>query len=74
MSSSRKGDNGGTAGPNSKSVGEGHSGAGPKSGFRLWPILITVGLVFVVVVNAIFIYIAVSGADDVVPSYQTEER
>jgi hypothetical protein len=33
-----------------------------------------VGLVFVVVVNAIFIYIAVSGADDVVPSYQTEER
>ena len=45
-----------------------------QSGFRLWPVLITVGLVFVVVVNAIFIYIAVSGADDVVPSYQTEER
>ena len=74
MSSARKGDNGGPSGTDSKGVGEVHSGAGPKSGFRLWPILITVGLVFVVVVNAIFIYIAVSGADDVVPSYQTEER
>ena len=42
--------------------------------FRLWPVLITLGLVFVVLVNAVFIYIAVSGADDVVPSYHTEER
>jgi hypothetical protein len=33
-----------------------------------------VGLVLVVLVNAVFIYIAVSGADDVVPSYVTEER
>lgn len=41
---------------------------------RLWPILITIGLVFVVLINAVFIYIAVSGADDVVPSYHTEER
>ena len=41
---------------------------------RLWPILITVGLVLVILVNAIFIFIAVSGADQVVPSYQTEER
>ncbi len=45
-----------------------------RSGARLWPVLITVGLLFVVLVNAIFIYIAVSGADDVVPSYFTEER
>lgn len=44
------------------------------SGPRLWPILITVGLMMVILVNAVFIYIAVSGADDVVPSYQTEER
>ena len=44
------------------------------SGHRLWPILITVGLVLVILVNAVFIYIAVSGADDVVPSYVTEER
>ena len=52
----------------------GSTGAGPKPGSRLWPILITVGLVFVVLVNGIFIYIAVSGADEVVPSYHTEER
>ena len=44
------------------------------SGIRLWPTLIVAGLVFVVLVNALFIYIAVSGADDVVPSYTTEER
>ncbi len=50
------------------------AGTGPKPGARLWPILITLGLVFVVLVNAIFIYIAVSGADEVVPSYHTEER
>jgi hypothetical protein len=41
---------------------------------RLWPIIIIVGLILVIVVNGIFIYIAVSGADDVVPSYTTEER
>ena len=47
-------------------------GGGGKS--RLWPIIITVGLIVVVVVNALFIYLAVKGADDVVPSYNTEER
>ena len=41
---------------------------------RLWHSLIIAGLAFVILVNAIFIYIAVSGADDVVPSYLTEER
>jgi hypothetical protein len=41
---------------------------------RLWPIIIIVGLVVVGLVNGVFIYIAVSGADDVVPSYVTEER
>ena len=35
----------------------------------VWPIAIAVGLALVVLVNAIFIYIAVSGADDVAPSY-----
>jgi len=45
-----------------------------SSGIRLWPVLIIGGLILVVLVNAIFIYIAVSGADDVVPSYVTEER
>ena len=41
---------------------------------RVWPILITVGLLVVLLVNGIFIYIAVKGADQVVPSYITEER
>jgi hypothetical protein len=50
------------------------SNAGTPGKKSPWPLLITVGLIFVVVVNAIFIYIAVSGADDVVPSYVTEER
>jgi hypothetical protein len=53
---------------------KGALGSGIRSGFRLWPFLITVGLAFVILVNAIFIYIAVSGADDIVPSYQTEKR
>lgn len=48
--------------------------AGNSTDHRLWPYLITAGLVLVILVNAIFIYIAVSGADDVVPSYHTEER
>jgi hypothetical protein len=41
---------------------------------RLWPVLITVGLLLVVLVNVLFIYIAVKGADRVEPSYFTEER
>jgi hypothetical protein len=48
------------------------AGGGEKS--RLWPMIITVGLVIVMVVNFLFIYIAVKGADAVVPSYNTEER
>jgi hypothetical protein len=47
-------------------------GGGEKS--RLWPIVITVGLVIVMVVNFLFIYIAVKGADAVVPSYNSEQR
>jgi hypothetical protein len=40
----------------------------------LWPILIVLGLLIVIVMNAVFIYVAVSGQDEVVPSYQTEAR
>ena len=40
----------------------------------LWPVGITVALIIVALVNAIFIYLAVSGADDVAPSYNTEPR
>ena len=39
---------------------------------RLWPIILTVLLVVVVAVNAAFIYIAVTGADDVVPAVEVE--
>lgn len=41
---------------------------------RLWPLLIAGGLFLVVAVNLAFVYIAVTGADEVVPSYVTEER
>ena len=40
----------------------------------VWPAAIVCGLFLVICVNAAFIYIAVSGADEVVPSYATEER
>jgi hypothetical protein len=49
-------------------------GSGPGPGSRLWPILIGVGLALVILVNGIFIFIALRGADQVVPSYVTEER
>ena len=41
---------------------------------HLWPFAIAVALAVVVAVNLIFIYVAVSGADEVVPSYETETR
>jgi len=39
-----------------------------------WPIGIAIGLFLVVMVNLAFIYIAVSGKDEIVPSYHTERR
>lgn len=39
-----------------------------------WPRAILVGAIFVIAVNIAFIYIAVSGADEVVPSYIQEDR
>lgn len=39
-----------------------------------WPLGIALALIVTVLVNVAFIYIAVSGADDVVPTYQTEPR
>ncbi len=46
----------------------------PSRPDRLWPTLIVVGMLVVVAVNAAFIWIAVDGADEVVPSYMEEER
>jgi len=40
----------------------------------VWPAAIIGGLLLVVCVNIAFIWIAVSGADEVVPSYAAEER
>jgi len=40
----------------------------------LWPIVITVGLLIVILVNVLFIYVSVSGQDEIAPSYQTEPR
>jgi hypothetical protein len=39
-----------------------------------WVISIVIGFVLIVLVNMGFIYIAVKGADPVVPSYGIEER
>ena len=38
----------------------------------IWPIAIVVGLLTMVAVNVGFAYIALSGADEVVESYQSE--
>ncbi len=39
-----------------------------------WPWGIAIGLALVVVVNVIFAWVAIRGADDVVSSYNTEAR
>lgn len=41
---------------------------------QLWPIIIIVALALVMLVNAVFIYIAVTGADEVAPSYTQGDR
>ena len=40
----------------------------------LWPIMIIVGLLIVIIMNAVFIYVAVSDRDEIVPSYHMESR
>jgi hypothetical protein len=60
--------------PAATEVERGRKAPDKASGDRLWPALIIGGLIFVILVNALFIYIAVSGADEIVPSYVTEER
>jgi hypothetical protein len=46
----------------------------PRGRHSPWVIGIIVMFVVVVLVNAGFIYVAVKGADKVVPSYHTEAR
>ena len=48
---------------------------GPNSAEgRHWPWGIAIGLLLVVIVNVVFAYVAISGADPVVSSYRTEPR
>ena len=46
----------------------------PTSSDSTWPRMIVLGFALVVTINALFIYIAVTGADPVVPSYTSEPR
>lgn len=46
---------------------------GPGGG-RIWPVALALSLFVVVCVNLAFVYIAVTGADEVVPSYVEEAR
>ncbi|MEZ4415520.1 MAG: hypothetical protein R3E10_07170 [Gemmatimonadota bacterium] len=41
---------------------------------HVWPVAIAIGLLLVALVNVTFIYIAVTGADEVVPSYVSGPR
>lgn len=52
------------------------SGSTPEAEAKswLWPLAITLGLLMVIAVNVGFAVVAVSGADEVVESYITEER
>jgi hypothetical protein len=45
-----------------------------KNGRSPWVVGIVIGFVVMVLVNAAFIYIALRGADPVVPSYNAEGR
>jgi hypothetical protein len=59
-------------------TGEGERAADRKApetgGGLIWPVALTLSLLVVVCVNLAFVYIAVTGADEVVPSYVEEER
>ena len=46
----------------------------PPTARSLWPLAIALGLLAVVVVNIGFVVVAISGADEIVESYVTEER
>lgn len=41
---------------------------------RIWPAALIVGMLIVILMNIAFIWIAVSGQDQIVDTYQTEPR
>ncbi len=52
-------------------------GADPgPSGFdrRIWPAALVIGMLIVILMNMALIWVAVSGEDQVVETYQTEPR
>lgn len=73
---------GGVGGPGIPGRPGGPAAGGGSEGGRsitlsrdmVWPLAVVLFLVTVVVVNLAFIYVAVSGADEVAPSYVTGER
>ena len=48
--------------------------APPRDRRSPWVVGIIIGLALMVLVNLAFIYLAVSDADDIVPSYNLEQR
>ncbi|MEJ2539472.1 MAG: hypothetical protein P8188_05810 [Gemmatimonadota bacterium] len=68
------GDNDGPTPAREPRTGSGPMSPVPVGSGRIWPVALGLSLFLVVCVNLAFIYIAVSGADEVVPSYVEEER
>lgn len=63
-----------TSSPRPDVPDRGFDAAAPSRGRSPWVVGIVIGLVLMVLVNLAFIYIAVSDADHIVPSYQLEHR
>ena len=41
---------------------------------RRWPLAIAIGLFIMIAVNVVFMVVAISGADEIAPSYNEEAR
>jgi hypothetical protein len=48
--------------------------ASERRGDLRWPVAIAIGLFLVILVELAFIYVAVSGKDEIVPTYRSERR
>jgi hypothetical protein len=63
-----------TSSPRPDRSDPGFDAAAASPGRSPWVVGIVIGFVLMVLVNCFFIYIAVSDADRIVPSYQLEHR
>lgn len=74
------GDPGGLSGPPGGEAAAGRSSRSSTPrvrrprGYWIWPVGLVCAFLLVVGVNVLFVYVAVSGADEVVESYATEAR